>query len=189
MQQSGKITWLCAIIFPFLMLLLIGNALVFDQQAYNSMLRQGALPTTMQVLDYFEGRAVLPDIFNEREQSHLADVKDVIHLLRYASLILLVVFLALLPKADLGRVFMRGFWILLILVLALGFIPFDRVFSNFHKIFFSGETWIFPEGSMLILLYPEQFFQAFFTYITSLTLAYSAAFFLFGYITPDLSNK
>jgi hypothetical protein len=42
---------------------------------------------------------------------------------------------------------------------------------------------------MLILLYPEQFFQAFFTYITSLTLAYSAAFFLFGYITPDLSNK
>jgi integral membrane protein (TIGR01906 family) len=182
MQQSDKITWLCAIIFPFLLLLLIGNALVFDQQAYQSMLRQGALPTTMQVLDYFEGRAVLPDIFNEREKSHLADVKDVIHLLRYASLILLVVFLALLPKADLGGVFMRGFWILLLLVLILGFVPFDNIFGNFHKIFFSEETWIFPEGSMLILLYPEQFFQAFFTYITSLTLAYSAVFFLFGYM-------
>lgn len=182
MQQSDKITWLCAVIFPFLMLLLIGNALVFDTALYNSLLRPGAVQPTMQVLDYFQGKGTVPDIFDAREKEHLTDVKQVISLLRWISLVLFVVFLALITKADASKVFIRGFWILVFLALLSGFIPFDTVFEKFHQTFFSDGSYVFPADSMLIIMYPVGFFQAFFAYIISLTLAYSAAVFLLGYI-------
>jgi integral membrane protein (TIGR01906 family) len=175
-------TWLCAVIFPFLMLLLIGNALVFDTTLYNSLLRPGAVRPTMQVLDYFQGKAVVPGIFDAREKEHLTDVKDVILLLRWISLVLLILFLALMTKADASKVFIMGFWLLVILALLSGFIPFDTVFEKFHQTFFSDGSYLFPANSMLIIMYPAGFFQAFFSYIVSLTLAYSASFFLLGYI-------
>ena len=182
MQQSDKTTWLCAVIFPFLMLLLIGNALVFDTALYNSLLRPGAVQPTMQVLDYFQGKGTVPDIFDAREKEHLTDVKQVISLLRWVSLVLLIVFLALITKADTSKVFIRGFWILVVLALLSGFIPFDTVFEKFHQTFFSDGSYLFPADSMLIIMYPVGFFQAFFSYIISMTLAYSAAVFLLGYI-------
>ncbi len=181
MRQSAKATWLCVIIFPFLMLLLIGNALVFDMNAYKSLLRPGAVNATMQLLDYFQGKAEIPAIFDKNEKSHLTDVKQVISLLRLISLVLFIVFLALSPKANLPETFIRGFWILVFLVLLSAFIPFDAIFNYFHQIFFTG-NWMFPSNSMLILLYPETFFQAFFTYMVSVTLAFSAVFALLGYI-------
>jgi hypothetical protein len=48
--------------------------------------------------------------------------------------------------------------------------------------FFAEGTWLFPADSMLILLYPGTFFQAFFAYILQLTLAFSAVFAVYGYI-------
>ncbi len=182
MQQSAKTTWLCAIIFPFLMLLLVGNALVFDETAYAALLRPGAVNATMQLLDYFQGDAEIPSIFDKNEKSHLADVKQVISLLRWVSLALLIVFLLLLFKADAGIALTRGFTLLLALVLLSMFIPFDTVFSYFHKMLFAEGTWLFPANSMLILLYPETFFQAFLAYILSLTLAFSAVLAVYGYI-------
>ncbi len=182
MQQSAKATWLCAIIFPFLMLLLIGNALVFDTTAYKNLLRPGAVNATIQLLDYFQNKAEIPTIFDANEKSHLADVKKIISLLRWISLALLIIFLALMTKANLSEVFKKGFIILFAIIFLLAFIPFDTVFTYFHKIFFAQGNWMFPEGSMLILLYPETFFQAFFTYIISITIIYSAVFALLGYI-------
>ncbi len=172
-------TWLCAIIFPFLMLLLIGNALVFDTAVYKSLLKPGAVEPTMQLLDYFQGRAEIPGIFDANEKSHLADVKQVISLLRWISLALLVVFLALLSKADAGAALMKGFWLLVAMVLLFALVPFEATFTWFHKVFFTG-NWMFPEGSMLILLYPETFFQAFFLYIVSLTAVFSAVLAVYG---------
>jgi integral membrane protein (TIGR01906 family) len=174
-------TWLCAIIFPFLMLLLIGNALVFDTAVYKSLLRPGAVEPTMQLLGYFQGRAEIPGIFDDNEKAHLADVKQVISLLGWISLALLVIFLALMIKADASEVFGKGVLLLLALVFVFAVIPFGTVFTCFHKVFFTG-NWMFPEGSMLILLYPESFFQAFFLYIIALTAAFSAVLAVYGYI-------
>jgi len=56
------------------------------------------------------------------------------------------------------------------------------MFGYFHKVFFSEGTWVFPEGSMLIMMYPYGFFQAFFTYVVSTTLVFSSVFALFAYI-------
>ncbi len=181
MQQSAKATWLCAIIFPFLMLLLVGNALVFDETAYKNLLRPGAVNATMQLLDYFQGRAEMPAIFDVAEKAHLADVKHVISLLRWVSLALLAAFLALTMKADVGRALTKGFGLLVLLLLLSAFIPFGTVFTYFHKIFFPQGNWVFPSGSMLILLYPETFFQAFFLYIVSLTVVFSAVLAVYGY--------
>ncbi|MEM4240221.1 MAG: DUF1461 domain-containing protein [Candidatus Woesearchaeota archaeon] len=175
-------TCLCAVIFPFLMLLLIGNALVFDETAYKHLLRPGAVNATMQLLDYFQGKAEIPGIFDKNEQSHLADVKQVISLLRWISFALLAIFLVLMAKADTGLVFRRGFLLFILLAILCAFIPFDVVFTLFHKVFFPQGNWMFPEGSMLIILYPETFFQAFFLYIVSLTTVFSAVFAVYGYI-------
>ncbi|MEM4254586.1 MAG: DUF1461 domain-containing protein [Candidatus Woesearchaeota archaeon] len=182
MQQSGKTTWICAIIFPFLMLLLIGNALVFDETAYKNLLRPGAVNATMQLLDYFQGKAEIPGIFGANEKAHLADVKQVISLLRWISLALLIIFLALMTKADTGLVFRKGFLMFILLAISCAFVPFDAVFALFHKIFFPQGNWMFPEGSMLILMYPAEFFKAFFAYMISVALVFSAVFALFGYI-------
>jgi integral membrane protein (TIGR01906 family) len=181
MQQSGKITWLCAVIFPFLMLLLIGNALVFDTTVYKNLLRPGAVNETMQLLDYFHGKAEVPSIFSKDEKAHLADVKQVIFQISDTCFVLFVIFLLLMLKADTPRVFTRGFGILIALIIMLAFVPFDSFFNWFHRLFFTG-NWLFPANSMLILLYPETFFQVFFAYILSLTLAFSAVFAVYGYI-------
>jgi integral membrane protein (TIGR01906 family) len=36
-------------------------------------------------------------------------------------------------------------------------LAFDWLFTVFHRLFFTGETWIFPSSDTLIRLYPEQF--------------------------------
>lgn len=50
------------------------------------------------------------------------------------------------------------FIILLFFLLSLNF---DFLFDNFHKLFFAG-NWMFPEESLLIQLFPFNFFKFFF---------------------------
>jgi integral membrane protein (TIGR01906 family) len=179
--EHKPITWLCAILFPIVMLLLFANALIFDEQTYRELLSPEAMPATLQLLDYFRGDAVLPGIFNEAEKAHLADVKRVIGTVQGAMMIFLAVFLALLPRADPQLVFTRGFLLLLMLLLLLPVFPFETVFVGFHKLFFEPGTWAFPAESTLIRYYPEGLFQSFFQRILTMTLVFSAVLALAGY--------
>ena len=108
-------------------------------------------------------------LYNERELSHMHDVKGVTKgALRgwYESLVLLV---GLGTWAWFGNWWqayrqglMRGGWLMIGLVVVLGLfgaIAFWQLFTLFHKLFFQGNTWIFEYSDTLIRLFPLQFWQ------------------------------
>ncbi len=120
---------------------------------------------------HFLGDLTFPDgapVFNERELSHMYDVKLVTQRLVRSGLALLAVvifcvgLLAASPgnHAALARSLLGG-GILTVALLVGGIaavaLAFDWLFTQFHLLFFQGDTWIFPTSDTLIRLYPERF--------------------------------
>ncbi len=102
------------------------------------------------------------DIFDEKEKSHLLDVKKVVHRTLDALFILLVLFFYLAYAYDgrkWGHVLIYSGMIAAALPIILYFIPFDFVFTVFHNIFFECGTWVFASGSALIQMYPFGFWH------------------------------
>lgn len=108
-------------------------------------------------------------IYNERELSHMADVKVVVQkLLRLwvADLVIL---------ALLGLWAWRGGWLaeyvigwkrgglltagLLLALAGFAAISFWQFFTWFHSLFFSGDSWLFEFSDTLIRLFPIRFWQ------------------------------
>lgn len=120
----------------------------------------------------FLGDLKFPDgspLFNSRELSHMADVK---HLARasfvtwgvLAVLITLSGVLAYQQKwmAVWGRSVSLGGWITILLIVTIFvFIltSFDTLFTDFHHLFFTGDTWLFLYSDTLIRLFPIAFWQ------------------------------
>ncbi|MEA3375566.1 MAG: TIGR01906 family membrane protein [Chloroflexota bacterium] len=106
--------------------------------------------------------------FNERELRHMADVQAVYRGLTVAgvaaALLWTGVSIALLtvgqrqrlvPTALLsGGLFTLG---LLSAVGAFMLVSWGQFFTTFHRLFFEGETWIFPPSDTLIRLFPIRF--------------------------------
>jgi integral membrane protein (TIGR01906 family) len=114
-------------------------------------------------------------IYNERELSHMADVKGVVQMLLkawYADWILLVLF---------GMwAWLGGWWAgyllgwkrgglltaaVLILLAIFASISFWQFFAWFHSLFFKGDTWLFEFSDTLIRLFPIRFWQDAVAYI------------------------
>jgi integral membrane protein (TIGR01906 family) len=126
-------------------------------------------------------------LYNERELSHMADVKQVvINALGVwtISLISLAV-LAFLAKRgdwipDYLNALRRGGWWMIGLAAALGLIAgagitlnpniFWQFFTLFHKIFFTGDSWLFYYSDTLIRLFPMRFWQDAFLWAAILAL-------------------
>jgi integral membrane protein (TIGR01906 family) len=117
-------------------------------------------------------RATLPDgspAFDERELSHMRDVRTLFGaaLLGQLVAVVAIAILALaLAWSSLRTVVPRGLLAgalatLAIAVLAVPFIllGFDRFFTRFHEVFFEGDSWRFSDTDTLIRLYPERFWQ------------------------------
>jgi integral membrane protein (TIGR01906 family) len=114
-------------------------------------------------------------VFNQREVSHMLDVKIVVgytlSVFRFALLALVLLALlswwrGWLAYFQLGLA--RGGWILLGLVVLLGLLAvtsFWQFFSAFHAIFFEGDSWLFAYSDTLIRLYPLRFWQDVVLYI------------------------
>ncbi len=106
-------------------------------------------------------------VFNEREVSHMLDVKIVVGgALMALRLGLLGVGLSALVawrigwQAELAAGFRRGGWLLLGLILGVGgfaAISFMQFFTAFHALFFEGDTWLFYYSDTLIRLFPIRF--------------------------------
>jgi integral membrane protein (TIGR01906 family) len=119
-------------------------------------------------------------IYNERELSHMDDVKQVVQGMLKAWLIGLAVLLATGVWAWKGgwlnvfkKALSRGGWItigLILAILAAVVISFDWLFTSFHKIFFQGDTWLFYYSDTLIRLFPIRFWQDCFIFIGVISL-------------------
>lgn len=115
-------------------------------------------------------------LYNERELSHMQDVKRVTHgALRvwYIALALLALLGVWAWRADWMQAYrlglMRGGWLMVGLAVAIGLIVvvgisvnpniFWNFFAGFHSLFFEGDSWLFLYSDTLIRLFPIRFWQ------------------------------
>ena len=114
----------------------------------------------------------LPDgnsLYNERELSHMLDVKKLVQKMNLAWYILAIFFAAVLLLAWrahwlnlLGGALANGgkLTITVILCILTGVaVSFDWLFTAFHRLFFTGSTWLFLYSDSLIRLFPIPFWR------------------------------
>ena len=126
-------------------------------------------------------------LYNERQLSHMADVKNVvIGALRvwYLSLGILILLAILAQRSrwipDYLNGLRRGGMWMIGLAVALGLIAgigittnpdvFWEFFALFHAIFFEGDSWLFYYSDTLIRLFPIRFWQDAFLWAAILAL-------------------
>lgn len=106
--------------------------------------------------------------FNARELKHMADVQVVYTGLTVAGVVAALVLVggaALLRASSSARrrapaALLRGSLLTLGLLGAVGVymvLSWGEFFTTFHRIFFEGESWIFPYSDTLIRLFPMRF--------------------------------
>lgn len=127
-----------------------------------------------KVRAHVTGGAALPGApvsgrsFTAGESGHLADVRSVIVGARAVTLLLfagVAFWVALRARSSSGRraiasAFLAAGALLggaIVGCVALSLLDFDALFSAFHSVFFAEGTWMFPENSLLIGLFPMEF--------------------------------
>jgi integral membrane protein (TIGR01906 family) len=115
-------------------------------------------------------------LYNERELSHMVDVKNVVQgALRtwYLSLVVLLILAVVAHRFEWMEQFFnglrRGGWWMIGLAIAIALIVgvgilidpnvFWEFFSFFHTLFFEGDSWLFYFSDTLIRLFPIRFWQ------------------------------
>jgi len=161
------------------------------------------------LLNYLESGegAIQSDFFNEREKSHLVDVrglyKDIIlanKIAAYSSMVLLVLLVyfykrlaAHMTDAEQNEKYKHLLSSLLIYtgaivdVVAVLFvivaITFDTSFITFHQIFFTSDTWMLnPETDNLIRMFPEGFFYDMFIRIILMSIVFATLLLVIGFV-------
>ena len=189
---SRILAWLITIFVPFALTFLGLRLLltpVFPQVEYRTpgfpaddygFTLQDRLHWSTISIDYlvnnadisFLGNLTFPDgspLFNERELSHMHDVKQVVKPVLWIGYTVWVLLLGLGLWARFGgwwqeylRGLWRGGWLTLALVVVLGgfaAVSFWQFFTVFHELFFSGGSWLFDYSDTLIRLFPLPFWQ------------------------------
>ena len=120
-------------------------------------------------------------IYNERELSHMVDVKNLVQLmvkimLPMAAFLVLAWILAwrLGWIPQFWKSVSLGGWLtlgMIGLILVGTVINFDALFTGFHHLFFTGSTWLFYTNDTLIRLFPEKLWSDAFTFMGVFTLA------------------
>ncbi len=135
-------------------------------------------------------------IYNQRELSHMLDVKNLIQAalqgwyIALAALVLLW-FWSWRGKwsARYWRAISNGGFLTIGVIIAvlLGVvINFDALFRGFHALFFTGDTWLFYINDTLIRLFPEKLWSDAFTFMGVFSLIGAL---LFGFLGAKLSNR
>ncbi|MBN1644799.1 DUF1461 domain-containing protein [Candidatus Woesearchaeota archaeon] len=151
------------ILVPVVIYLLSFGIVVFYYPTYEKLINKyssdktTASLQTKNIISYFQGKEELRG-FTFYEAKHLKDVRFVIWLL---IIILIFSIIGLFLIKDAKAVVYGGI-LSLFLPLILYLLPFSLVFDLFHRIAFPQGNWIFDSSSILIQMYPLEFFCAFF---------------------------
>jgi integral membrane protein (TIGR01906 family) len=126
-------------------------------------------------------------LYNERELSHMADVKNVVQGALNAWMVSLAILavLAIIAYREKwmpdyinglrrGGVWMIGLAVALGLIAGVGIVAdpnvFEQFFIFFHSIFFKGSSWLFEFSDTLIRLFPIRFWEDAFLWAAILAL-------------------
>ncbi len=135
-------------------------------------------------------------LYNDRELSHMRDVKvlaDQMVIVMEAVIVLLILAGLIAWRAKVLKAYFsalsRGGWLMLGIVALVLFgtvFAFNWLFTNFHHIFFAGNSWLFYYSDTFIRLFPMQFWQDLFIVIGA---ACTILGLLFGFGGRALSKK
>lgn len=122
-------------------------------------------------------------LFNQRELAHMLDVRVLTHQVLNLWQVLVLVLIAFI---FLGIIFnlrheilislKRGALLTILLILSVLIylaINFNQLFTQFHQLFFEGDSWLFLMSDHLIRLFPLRFWRDLFIFIGSLSAAIS----------------
>jgi len=141
----------------------------------------------------------LPDgspLYNERELSHMLDVKILIQNMIIAWSIILLV-LAIIGfwawragwRKQFWHALSNGGWLTIGLIAAIltgVALSFNWLFTQFHQIFFTGDTWLFNLSDSLIRLFPINLWQDAFIGMGAITVLLAL---LFAWLGARLSRN
>ena len=132
----------------------------------------------------FLGDLTFPDgtpLFNDRELSHMHDVKGVVQPALFVGYGICFYMLGLAGWARWGgwwQEYVRGIklggWFTIGLVAVLGILgatSFWQFFTVFHELFFKGNSWLFLYSDTLIRLFPLPFWEDAFLFVGVLDVA------------------
>ncbi len=199
MNKLTLLSWIVAILVPLALIGLGIRALltnIFLQIEYNmpyfptdqyGFTKEDRLHWAPYALDYLVNSADISylgdlkfddgsPLYNERELSHMVDVKRVTQSalnVWYLSLASLIMLGAWSWRGDWTQTYrqglMRGGWLMVGLAAAIGLIVvigilinpnvFWNFFAGFHALFFEGDSWLFLYSDTLIRLFPLRFWQ------------------------------
>lgn len=140
-------------------------------------------------------------VFNEREISHMVDVRALFDLSRRLTAVFLALGLLLLaaglPGAGwvgrLKRAALTGqiFWLSLLLCISVwAAVDFDGLFRLFHRALFTNDLWLLdPKTDLMIRMLPETFFEAVAVRAAASMLIVQAVFAALWGLTITLSNR
>lgn len=108
-------------------------------------------------------------LYNERELSHMLDVKNVVQTFLSVWWIVLVIVIAIgfwlwqrKQLSEFARAISRGSWLTIFIIVSIIIyllINFDALFENFHALFFEGDSWLFNRTDTLLRLFPLPLWQ------------------------------
>jgi len=129
-------------------------------------------------------------LFNEREISHMLDVRDLTLAMLTLWRILFIFFTFVLFlgwKNNWLRALLRALEFgakitiaIIIGILIYVLVNFNQLFTLFHQIFFEGDSWLFYFSDTLIRLFPIKFWQDLFIYIGSFSILTSSILIIIG---------
>lgn len=145
-------------------------------------------------IDYLLGRVshdelastTLPDntpLFNQRELTHMLDVRVLTHQVLDIWQVLLLVLIAFIIMGIIFNLrheilisLKRGALLTVLLIVSVLIylaVNFNQLFTQFHQLFFEGDSWLFLMSDNLIRLFPIRFWRDIFIFIGSMSAAIS----------------
>ena len=172
------------ILLPLIIVLLALKLTIFDDRFYEQKFLEYGVKERInntssihgEVIKFISGESnYLPKNFNEREKSHLSDVRKIIHhftILLYSLMLLFVILLIVSIRITLkfnnsmgcfvGKIMFFGGTLTIVISLILLLVinsDFSSFFSLFHKSLFEEGTYLFdPSKEIIVNLYPQQLF-------------------------------
>jgi integral membrane protein (TIGR01906 family) len=128
-------------------------------------LLNGAAESFLGDLEFEDGSV----LFNQRELDHMVDVQVLTLAFLKVWYLTIVLLAGLLIWAwrggwwrDMKQMLSTTGWLVIVILgtlILLMMLSFDFVFTNFHRIFFEGDSWLFYYSDTLIRLFPLRFWQ------------------------------
>lgn len=139
-------------------------------------------PLQEDVKSYLEtGSEELP--FSQAANSHMRDVFVLLSFARILATFSIIV--TLISLSSISQRVVRNVSILLAsTVVVVALLPWNAVFTQFHKVFFPQGNWLFPANSLLIQTYPAEFFVMYAAVFGLLVLLVAGFLYLFSRMLP-----